>query len=350
MVKKARLKAGQHPGNLEFVGTKSGVAAKISVIRYDQNSLQEKVEAQIGNLAIDLPSSGVLWIDVRGVQQDVLRHLGSKFNLHPLLLEDILDMDHRPKLDDYGDYLYIVLHDIRYEGDSGAITLEQVNLILGPNYLISISDGERDIFEPVKKRLKNCVGNIRSLGADYLAYSLVDLVVDNYFVALEELGERIELVETSLISNPVTQALDAINGLKRSMLRIRKSLWPLREIINSLDKGDSKLVSVHIGIYLRDVYDHTIQVMDTIETYRDMLSGMLDIYLSSVSNRTNEIMKVLTIISTIFIPLTFIVGLYGMNFKNMPELDWAWGYYAVWGLMLLITLCLVIYFKRKKWI
>jgi magnesium transporter len=227
---------------------------------------------------------------------------------------------------------------------------EQVSLILGPNFVISFQEGaDGDVFDPVRDRIRTGKGRLRKQGPDYLAYALVDAIVDNYFLVLEKLGERVEVLEEELVTDPDQQTLHEMHALKREMIYVRRSVWPLREVINGLERAESPLLQQTTGIFLRDVYDHTIQVIDTVETYRDMLSGMLDIYLSSVSNRMNQVMKVLTIIATIFIPLTFLAGVYGMNFKFMPELEWRWGYFVIVGIMLAIGLLMVIYFRRKRW-
>jgi magnesium transporter len=239
---------------------------------------------------------------------------------------------------------------IYFDSKTKDIQAEQVSLVLGDNYCLTFQEQEGDIFDPIRDRLKNNKGRVRKSGVDYLIYSLIDAVVDNYFVILERLGDHIEGMETELITEPDTKTLSTIYSLKRDAVFLRRSVWPLREVVSALERNDSKIIKKTTLVYLRDVYDHTIQVIDTIETFRDMLSGMLDIYLSSVSNRMNEVMKVLTIIATIFIPLTFIAGIYGMNFKNMPELNSPLGYPVVLGLMGIIFIGMIIYFKKKKWI
>jgi magnesium transporter len=231
------------------------------------------------------------------------------------------------------------------------IVTEQISLILNPNFVISFQEGiEGDVFSPIRERLRGGKGRIRGMGADYLAYSLIDAIVDNYFSILEGVGERIEDIEEEVVTNPQKGTVHSIHELKREMIFLRKAVWPLREVISTLQRGDSPLIKNTTAVYLRDVYDHTIQVIDTIETSRDMLSGMLDIYLSSISNRMNEIMKFLTIIGTIFIPLTFIVGIYGMNFESMPELKWRYGYFAVMAFMFAIGIVMLFYFKKKRWL
>lgn len=227
---------------------------------------------------------------------------------------------------------------------------EQVSIIFGQNYVISFQEREGDVFNPIRDRIRTGKGRIRKMGADYLAYTLMDAIVDNYFTILEKIGEDIEDVEESMITNPTPETLHAIHLLKRKMISLRKSVWPLREVVSALERSESSLIRDPTRIYLKDVYDHTIQVIDTVETFRDVLSGMLDVYLSSISNKMNEIMKVLTIIATIFIPLTFIAGVYGMNFENMPELKWGWGYRVVWFAMLLIGISMLAYFRKKRWL
>jgi magnesium transporter len=237
-----------------------------------------------------------------------------------------------------------------YNDKSSEIESEQMSLILGPNFVFSFQEREGDIFDPIRDRIRNNKGHIRKMGADYLAYSLLDSIVDNYFIILEKLGEKIEFLEEKLVTRPTPETLQTIHYLRREMIFLRKAVWPLREVINALGRGESSLIKEYTRIYLRDVYDHTIQTIDTIETYRDMVSGMLDIFLSSVSNRLNSVMKVLTIIATIFMPLTFLAGIYGMNFKYMPELEWRWGYPFIWLIMVGIGVFMLLYFKKKKWL
>src|SRR5665811_522263 len=265
----------------------------------------------------------VTWINVTGISKVTdLEKLGECFKIHPLVLEDILEVGQRPKVEDYDDYLYIVLNSIRPVAEGKELVAEEISLVLGPHYLLSFYTGDDDIYAPVRERLLQAKGRIRKLGADYLAYSLIDLVVDNYFVELEKFGDQVESLEDEVVASPSPQILRHVHRFKNDMIMLRKSLWPLREVIARLERRESPLISENLGNYFRDVYDHTIIAIDTVETYRDILSGMLDIYLSSMSNRLNSIMKVLTIIATIFMPLTFITSLYGMNFKHMPELQW----------------------------
>ena len=292
----------------------------------------------------------VTWIHIDGLQDiRLLEQMGVVFGLHPLTLEDILNTEQRPKSEDHGDYLYIVLR-LFHEDAGGGLVPEQVSIVFGRNWLISLQEKEGKLLDPIRERLRNEKGRLRKAGADYLAHALLDAIVDSYFVILDKFGEKIENLEEALIGRPSPETLRAIQALKREMILLRKSVWPLREMIGGLGRSDSPLIREPSVIYFRDVYDHAVQVIDTIETYRDMLSGMLDIYLSSISNRMNEIMKVLTIIATVFMPLTFLAGVYGMNFKYMPELEWRWGYFALWGVMIVIAIFMLIYFRRKKWL
>jgi magnesium transporter len=234
--------------------------------------------------------------------------------------------------------------------NSNEIVTEQISLILGPNFVISFQEKKGTVFNPIRERIRNDKGRIRKMGSDYLAYSLLDLIVDNYFIIMEKLGEKIEFLEEEVVTHPTPETLQTIHHLKREMIFLRKGVWPLREVVSGLERGESSLIKESTRIYLRDVYDHTIQTIDTIETYRDMVSGMLDIYLSSISNRLNAVMKVLTIIATIFMPLTFLAGIYGMNFKYMPELTWKWGYPVLCLIMIGIGIFMLAYFKKKNWL
>ena len=352
MIKKRSQKAGLPPGTLIHIGEQRAESAKITVIDYDDAGFLEKELKTVEECFPYKDKPSITWINIDGIhQKEVLEKLSGHFGFHPLVMEDIMNTDQRPKMEDYADYLYIVLKMLYYNDKDNAITTEQISLIIAPHIVISFQEGlEGDVFGPLRERLRNDKGRIRKMGADYLAYSMLDAVVDSYFMILEKLGERIELLEDELISAPATATLHEIHYLKREMIFLRKAVWPLRELINTLMRGESPLIHESMKIYFRDVYDHTIQVIDTIETLRDMVSGMLDIYLSSVSNRLNAVMKVLTIIATIFIPLTFIVGVYGMNFKYMPELEWRFGYPMLWLVMIAIGISMLLFFRRKKWL
>jgi len=280
----------------------------------------------------------------------IIEKIGKHFSIHPLILEDILHTGQRPKMEDFEDYIFLVVKMFYYDEKDDEIKMEQVSLLLGSNFVISFQEREGDIFDPIRERIRNHKGRIRMMKADYLGYALLDTIVDNYFIILEKVGENIENMEEELVTRPTPETLQTIHNLKRELIVLRKSIWPLREVVNSLERGESPLINEATGVYLRDVYDHTIQVIDTIETFRDMVSGMLDIYLSSISNKMNEVMKVLTIIATIFIPLTFVAGIYGMNFEFMPELKWHWGYFAALLVMVAVAVIMVFYFRRKRWL
>jgi magnesium transporter len=346
---KRSKKTGLLPGSLIHIGKTYAEKSKITLIRYNEMFFSEKEISSLNAIRTEKDEPGITWIAIDGLQNtELMEELGNIFSLHPLVLEDILNTDQRPKIEDYGDYLYIVLRNFNGQAD-GALTSEQISVILGKNFVLSFREKESVIFEAIQERLRNNKGRIRKFGADYLVHAVIDNIVDNYFIVLEGLEEKIEILEDDLLKKPTPAMLQAIHDLKRELILLRKSLWPLREAINSLERSDSQLISESTGIYFKDIFDHVIAVIDSVETFRDMLSGMLDIYLSSVSNRLNEVMKVLTIIATIFMPLTFLAGVYGMNFKFMPELEWRWGYFGVLGIMLGVALYMVYYFKKKKW-
>jgi len=351
VVKKRSSKAGLPPGTLVHVGEKKVESVRITFIDYDEQSFQEKQVTKIEECLKLKDTPTVSWINIDGLHDiELLEKLGKGFELHPLILEDILSTGQRPKFEDYEKYIFIVLKMLSFSGENQSVEVEQVSLILGPNYVISFQERIGDVFENIRDRIRNAKGRVRKMGPDYLAYSLIDAVVDNYFVILEKLGEKIESMEEEVVGDPTEKTVQQIHTLKREMISLRKSIWPLRELIAGLQKSESSLIKETTDIYLRDVYDHTIQIIDTIESFRDMVSGMLDIYLSSLSNKMNAVMKVLTIIATLFIPLTFVAGIYGMNFEYMPELKVRWAYGAVWLVMITIAVIMLFYFRRKKWL
>lgn len=334
-----------------YIGEKVVGKVKIRVMDYDETHFQEKEVKAIEECFPFKDTPTVTWINIDGVHQaDIIEKIGKQFDIHPLILEDIMNTEQRPKIEDFENYLFIVLKMLYTDNKNGEIQSEQVSLVVGPNYVISFQEREGDVFDPIRDRIRTAKGRVRRMGPDYLAYALIDAIVDNYFVVLEKVGEKIEDVEEKLVTEPSPQVLKNIHGLKRKLLFLRKSVWPLREVINILERGECSLVKKATIIFLRDVYDHTIQVIETIEVYREMLSEMIDAYLSSISNKTNEIVKVLTIIATIFIPLTFIASIYGMNFTWMPELEWPEGYHMVLVVMAIIGSIMIIFFRRKKWI
>ncbi|MDP8315536.1 MAG: magnesium/cobalt transporter CorA [Candidatus Celaenobacter antarcticus] len=341
---------GMPPGTLIHVGKKRMEKVSISLMDYNDKNLIEKNEISVKECKTFADSQGVTWINVDGLHDpEVIEKIGADFNIHPLLLEDVMNTEQRPKVEDFGKYMYFTLKMVYLDGRK-RICVEQISIILGDTYVISFQEQTGDVFETIRQRLRDKKGRIRSQKADYLAYSLIDSIIDNYFVILESIGEVIEELEEEVVEQPTRKTLQNIHMLKRNMLYLRRSVWPLREVISYLQRSESDLIEDNTGFYLRDVYDHTIQVIDTLESFRDMVSGMLDIYLSSISNKMNEVMKVLTIIATIFIPLTFIAGVYGMNFKFMPELQWKWGYFVTLGVMLVVVIGMIIFIKRKKWL
>jgi magnesium transporter len=347
---KLSKRAGQPPGTLRVNGEPANAPVKITVIDYDAAHFQEKLVGEIAECFPFKETETVTWINVDGLGNiKIIEELGKCFNIHPLILEDVLNTEQRPKMEELDTYIYLNLKMLSFIETQKEVKIEHISMIIGPNFLISLQEDVGDIFDPVRERIRKD-GRIRKFGPDYLAYALIDLIVDNYFVVMEKLEERVEDLEEELVTNPTQESLHKINRLKKDMIFLRKSVWPLREVINSLERSESPLIKESTTIYLRDVYDHTIQVIDTLETFRDMVSGMIDIYLSGLSYKMNEIMKVLTLIATIFIPLTFVVGLYGMNFKNMPELSWEFGYYSVLIVMAVMVAGMLAYFRRKKWI
>ena len=345
-------KAGLPPGTLVHTGEISATGiSTVSVMSYSPLDLHEYRPDNLDHCIPIKGASGITWINVEGLQDvELIRHFGDCYGLHPLILEDIVNTGQRPKIEDYGDYIFIVARMIGFNKERG-IETEQVSMILGPGYILSFQEGiDGDMFEPVRERMRAGRGRIRSMKSDYLAYALIDAIVDGYFKVLEDMGEFVEDLEEELAEEPTQRILKRIIGLKREIIFMRKSVWPLREVTAALERGDSNLISETSRVYFRDIQDHAIQVVDGVETFRDLLSGMLDLYLSSIGNRTNEVMKFLTVIGTIFLPLTFLVGVYGMNFKHIPELERPNGYFELWGVMIALSLCMTLYFKRKRWL
>ena len=350
-IKRSRKKLGLSPGTLIHIGDQKIGKVKMSLMNYDQGQLLEKELTSIEDAFPYKDTPPVTWINVDGLHDvEIIDKIGRHFGIHPLTQEDIVNTGHRPKAEDFEDYEYIVLKMLTYDEDQNHITAEQVSFILGPHYLISFQETEGDVFNFVRERIRKAKGRIRKLGCDYLTYALIDAIVDHYFLVLEKVGEKIELLEEDLLGDTQTETLQSVHHLKREMIFFRKQVWPIREILSYLMKEEASLIQETTQIFIRDLYDHTIQVMDTIESFRDVLSGLQDLYLSTVSNRMNEVMKVLTIMATIFIPLTFIAGIYGMNFENMPELKLPWAYPTLWILLIAIFLFMIFWFKRKKWL
>ena len=349
--KKQSKNIGLPPGTLVHIGEKKTDKTTIEYIDFDKEDLQERTVERIEDCFLLKEKPTVSWINITGLHDvSVIEKIGQHFDIHPLVLEDILHTDQRPKYEDFENYISVILKMLRYDEEHKEIIAEQVSLILIDSCVLSFQEFEGDVFHSIRDRIRTGKGRIRKMGSDYLLYALIDAIVDYYFVILEKIGGKIEELEDEVVENPTPKIVHNIHELKRDMIFLRKSIWPLREVINNLYKNEHRLIKKTTGVFLRDVYDHTIQIIDTIETYRDMVSGLLEIYMSSVSNKMNEVMKVLTIFAAIFIPLTFIVGVYGMNFHYMPELSIPWAYPLVWIVMISLSILLLLFFRHKNWL
>lgn len=344
-------KAGQPPGTPLYTGEEQSTTSHITVITYDSQYFQETTDVQIDALP-PLDTPGMIWVHVDGLNDTTaITQLAQHYELHPLTLEDILNVEQRPKLEEFANYLFVTLKMLLWDDKHHTYSIKQFSLVLGKNFVLSFQDKPTSLFNNIRERLRGgATQRLRQKSCDYLAYRLIDAVVDQYFIILEGLADQIEILEGKIMTAPTLKNSRALYHLKRQLLMLRKVVWPTREVISDILQIDEDLITPFTLVYLRDVYDHTIQAIDTLETFRDMLSNILDVYLANSTNRMNEIMKVLTIIATIFIPITFIASVFGMNFKYMPELSWHWGYYATLGLMLLVVLYMLFYFRRKKWL
>ncbi len=355
--KKRSKKTGLSPGTPLYIGEKKIDNIKISIIDYDKEHLETREVETVDECFPYKDKPSITWINVTGLHEvAIIEQIGTCFGLHPLVLEDIVNTDHRPKMDVSDDYVFIVIKMHFYDPENMAVKSQQISIIFGSNYVLTFHEKLGDVFDPVRSRLNSTTGRLRKAGPDYLAYALMDAVVDNYFKVLESIGEELENMEDDVVANPEPETLQKIHSLKKETILLRKSVWPIREIVSSLEREEIKLVRKSTKIFIRDLYDHIIQVIDTVETYRDIVAGMQDLFLSAISNRMNEVMKVLTIFAALFIPLTFIAGIYGMNFNvekspfNMPELNWYFGYPLALGIMAVVGAGMLIYFKRKKWL
>jgi len=349
--KKVIKKAGLAPGTLVHGGERKVANIRIRLIDYYEDRFEERDLKTIDECLAYKGKESVTWVNVDGLHDiNLISDIGKFFDLHPLVLEDIVNTEQRPKMDDYEEYIFIVSKMLYYDAELHEIQFEQLSLILCNNFVISFQENEGDVFEPVRERLRKGKGKIRKMGPDYLLYALMDALVDSYFHVLENIGERVTELEENLVADPEPDILQSIHEFKQELIFLRRSVWPLRELISSLERGETDLIDEKTTIFFRDVYDHTIQVIETVETYRDIVSGMMDLFLSSVSNRMNEVMKMLTVIATIFIPLTFIAGIYGMNFQYMPELGWHWGYPTALFVMLVIGVLMLIWFRKKRFL
>jgi len=324
---------------------------RITLTTYSEHELEVRQLSAIDEALPVLKSSRAAWLDVCGVHDAAaVDQIGRELSIHPLVLEDILHTDQRVKVDEFEGYLFLVIKDLALRTEDMTLEVDQVSLILTPHCLLTFQERPGDSFDAVRKRLESGRGRMRKLGVDYLAYALLDAIVDSYFVLLEQFGDKIEDLEEMLMEASTLTDLAELHRLRRDMLVLRRAVWPLREVLGSLERHYTPLITDTTRLFLRDLYDHVVQVIDAIETSRDLLSSMVEIYLSNVSNRMNEVMKTLTAITAIFIPLTFLAGVYGMNFENMPELEWRYSYFVLWGLMLTIAATLTVIFRRKKWI
>lgn len=343
-------KAGMEPGTLVHIGEVYGDRAKISVVQYSKESFAENDDISIQEAFQYVSPSHITWINVQGIHDtEIIDTIGQHFGMHTLVMEDVLNTTQRAKLDDFKDYLYIVLRLLNYNSEKEEVDGEQISILFKQELVITFQESHKDVFRGIRERIRKPNTKIREMGSDYLCYTIIDWIVDQYFAVLEKVDDRLESLEDDLLNNPSTQILLTIERTRREVILLRKSVWPIRDLISHFNRIESSLVHESSKVFMRDVYDHTIQLIDTIESFRDIVSGMLDLYLSNLTQRTNEIMKVLTVVSTIFVPLTFLASLYGMNFDNIPELHAEYGYFILLSLMVLIATGMIIYFRKKKW-
>ncbi|WP_411895496.1 magnesium/cobalt transporter CorA [Winogradskyella sp. A2] len=348
---KHKKHTGQIPGTLVYTGEKSDKEFYVECFDYTKETIEESILIDIEDAVNYKETDSVTWINVEGLNYTKeIEHIGNQYGLHPLVLEDIVNTTQRPKIDEYDNYLFVVLKMLYYDKEE-KIVIEQVSMVLGKNYVLTFQESEGDVFGTIRDRLRHANGRIRGLKSDYLLYALIDAVVDKYFSIIETLGNKIEDLETELFAGHSREGINIeVQQLKREILKVRRAIFPLREIINRIEKGEHPLIYKRTITYYRDIYDHLIQVSENIDIYREMIWSLMDMYMTTISNKMNEVMKVLTIIATIFIPLTFIAGIYGMNFDNIPELHYKYSYYILWGIMLMLFLGMLYYFKKKKWL
>jgi magnesium transporter len=343
-------KAGMPPGTLLYTGAYASQEARVTVVDYSTSVYHFEELTDLDKLKDFKERKTITWVNVDGLSNiPVIEKIGQIFNLHPLILEDILHTEQRAKADLHDDYIYLVMHMLNYNEKRDTFESEQLSIVFGSNYVITFQEEKGDNFDSIRERIKK-QGKITEKGADYLAYSLIDVIVDSYYHVMERMGEWIEGLEAEIMKRPNRKRTFEINDMKRDANFLRKHIWPVREMLHSLQRHEEGLLSKDTRVYLNDAYDHCIQVMDNLETYRDMIANLMDLYLSNLSFKMNEVMKTLTIIATIFIPITFITSLYGMNFQYMPELHWKYGYFAVVGIIVAISCIMLIYFKRKGWL
>lgn len=350
LVGKAPSKRGLPPGTLVHTGEQRVEHTRMHAIRFGPDTFREWDVERPDDCFPPADAGTVTWLNVDGLHDvELLGELGRLAGLHPLALEDVVSLRQRPKQEDYDTHVYIVLRMLDYDAARGEVTSEQISLIVGANFVISFQEAPGDVWDSVRERLRNAKSGFRARGADYLAYALMDSIVDAYFKVVEMLGDQLEQLEMQVMDQPNRASIHAIHRLKGELLVMRKAVWPLRDVFNSLLRDEDSPFGPGTRIYLRDLHDHTFQIIDAVETMRDITGGLIDLYLSSMSNRMNEVMKVLTLIATLFIPLTFIVGVYGMNFDYLPELHWKWSYPVLWVMMIVVVLVMLSWFRRKGW-
>lgn len=346
-----RKKVGLPPGTFELIGEKKMEEIVLTIMDYNEKDYEYKEVERVEDTFPYKENKDVTWINIYGLHEpEILEKIGNHFGIHQLVLEDIANTTHRPKIEVYDDFIFIVIKMIWYDEENSELQVEQISLIYGQNFILCFQEHKGDVFQSIRERIKNKQTRLRKAGADYLLYRILDVVVDYYFLVLEKIGDQIEILDEKVINNPGQKIIQEIYNLKRNLIFLRKSIWPLREVVSSIAREENSLFKKSTYPFLRDLYDHTIQVIDTLETYRDLVSGLLDMYMTNVSNKMNEVMKVLTIIATIFIPLTFLAGIYGMNFEFMPELNWHYSYPILLTAMVLIFSGMLLFFKRKNWL
>jgi magnesium transporter len=350
LMRRIQKSAAVPPGTVEYVGEKRAEKVRITVFDFDESRLEEKELASVEECFPYRDTPRVSWINIDGLYDtDALEKLGAHFGLHPLVLEDIVTTHQRPKVEDHENYLYIVLTMLEYPQGASQIAVDQISIILGRNFVLSFQERRGDVWDPVRERIRKGAGRHRKAGADYLAYTLIDAIIDHYFVVMEKVGDEIESLTEDISEGPSRDALRQIHDLKGEMIFLRKLVWPTREVAAALERSETWLIRKPTVVYLRDAYDHTVQLIEAMESYRDLVAGMQELYLSTVSNRLNAVMKILTVFAAIFAPLTFLAGIYGMNFRHMPELGWKLGYPLFWLATLALTLTMIGVFRRKGW-
>ena len=348
--KKSSSKVGLPPGSIIYVGEQKIEKVKITLTEYDEKNVEICEINSVEEIDPYTDTPQVTWVNVSGLHDtELIKQIGEKFSIHPLVLEDILNTETRPKIEITDSYIFIAMKMLVYNKSEDQVDTEQVSFILGNSFVFSFLEKSDGVFKPIRDRITEQFGRVRKQPSDYLFYSLIDVVVDQYYLVLEQIEQNIELLDDEVITDGNRSHIEKIYSLKNKLLITRRSLWPLRDIFNRLTREETKLINKKIVPYLRDLLDHTMHITETIEFQREITISLMETHLSMMSFKMNEVMKVLTVIATIFIPLTFIVGIYGMNFPNMPEMSWPWAYFALWGVMICVVIFMVFYFRRKKW-